>query len=143
MSGEKLARFLADERREERKHPAPLSDFLGRLEESVPDLSALAELVREKHRLIVAQKIVESETLWRVRRSRHLRRALLLVGLIGVGGALLQKAIDPVIAISLFCAGIAATFLLGELLGTWGGGKDRREIAALEAKYRDYLDRAG
>lgn len=142
MSGERLARFLTEERREEGKHPAPLSDFLGRLEEALPELSPLSGLVREKHRLIVAQKIVEAETLWRVRRSRYLRRALLLVGLVGAGGALLQKALDPVVAISVFCAGVAATFLAGELLGTWGGDRDRREVAALEAKYREFVGRA-
>jgi hypothetical protein len=142
VNGERLDRFLKEERREERKHTASLSDLFGRLNDVVPELRGLSALVLEKHRLILAQKVVEAETLWRVRRSRHLRRALLLVGLLGVGAAVVQKAVDPVLAISLFCAGIAATLFASELLGNWGGEKDRREVAALEEKYREFLGKA-
>jgi hypothetical protein len=140
---DRLAPFLARERREEISHPAPLSDLLGRLEEEAPDLAPLAALVREKHRLILARKIVESEELWRVRRSRHHRRALLLVGLLGSAGAVFQKALEPVTAISIFCAGIAASYLVGEVLSSLGSAKDKKELAALEAKYREFLERAG
>ncbi len=136
----RLAGFLSRARREEASRPKPLSALLDDLAEAEPDLAPLAALLKEKHRLIVAEKIVEMEPLHRVRRSRNLRRSLLAVAIAGGAVAVFQKAVDPVLAISLFCAGIAATFVVSEFLGSRSVAKDLREVEALAERYREFVE---
>lgn len=133
---------VAEELEREAAEPGELDDLatlliaLGRC-----SADEVTELLRVKQEQLRAGWFLEGEVLWLRKWTWRLTRPLLVVGVLGAVASVLQKAIDPTLALTLFLAGAAGFYVAVQLFAHHWARVDRRRKADVDRRYAEAVRR--
>ena len=117
----------------------PFPDFLDDLRDRVPEFEPLLDVLREKEACVRAEASLRAEAALCRRLGWRLFRPLVAVSLLGAAVFLLQRAVDPVLGVSLFLAGVGAMYGGSQVLLSLRERGATKRIGEVHSNYRARL----
>jgi hypothetical protein len=125
--------------RKEIDSPGTQAAVFAAMKEASPGDAPLLEFLAawdEHHRNAFYAK---SQHVWTRRFGWRIMRPLFILAVLAAAGFCLQRAVDPVLGVTIFLGGAAALYVLIQVFAHVWAERDLRKVEGIDARYRDRL----